>query len=55
MSALCLGTMNFGPRTAEADAHRILDAALDAGIDFVKTEHLYTFDGVPGFSLGQGQ
>ena len=25
------------------------------GIDFVKTEHLYTFDGVPGFSLGQGQ
>lgn len=26
-----------------------------AGVDFVKTEHLYTFDGVPGFSLGQGQ
>ncbi len=25
------------------------------GIDFVKTEHLYAFDGVPGFSLGQGQ
>ncbi len=25
------------------------------GIDFVKTEHLYTFDGEPGFSLGQGQ
>jgi isocitrate dehydrogenase len=26
-----------------------------AGFDFVKTEHLYTFDGEPGFSLGQGQ
>ncbi|MCW5858497.1 MAG: NADP-dependent isocitrate dehydrogenase [Caldilineales bacterium] len=26
-----------------------------AGIDFVKTEHLYTFDGVPAYSLGQGQ
>jgi isocitrate dehydrogenase len=26
-----------------------------AGIDFVKTEHLYAFDGVPAFSLGQGQ
>ena len=26
-----------------------------AGVDFVKTEGLYTFDGVPGFSLGQGQ
>jgi isocitrate dehydrogenase len=25
------------------------------GVDFVKTEHLYTFDGGPGFSLGQGQ
>ncbi|HEV2559218.1 MAG TPA: NADP-dependent isocitrate dehydrogenase [Microvirga sp.] len=25
------------------------------GVDFVKTEHLFTFDGVPGYSLGQGQ
>lgn len=25
------------------------------GIDFIKTEQLYTFDGEPGFSLGQGQ
>jgi isocitrate dehydrogenase len=25
------------------------------GVDFIKTEHLYTFDGEPGFSLGQGQ
>ncbi len=27
----------------------------NANFDFVKTEHLYTFDGVSGFSLGQGQ
>jgi isocitrate dehydrogenase len=27
----------------------------NAHFDFVKTEHLYTFDGVSGFSLGQGQ
>jgi isocitrate dehydrogenase len=26
-----------------------------SGVDFVKTEHLFTFDGEPGFSLGQGQ
>jgi isocitrate dehydrogenase len=26
-----------------------------AGLDFIKTEHLCAFDGVPGFSLGQGQ
>ena len=25
------------------------------GLDFIKTEHLYTFDGQPGYSLGQGQ
>ncbi|OLV15521.1 NADP-dependent isocitrate dehydrogenase [Deinococcus marmoris] len=27
----------------------------DKGLDFIKTEHLYTFDGEPGYSLGQGQ
>jgi isocitrate dehydrogenase len=27
----------------------------ETGIDFVKTEHLYNFDGKPGYSLGQGQ
>jgi isocitrate dehydrogenase len=26
-----------------------------AGVAFIKTEHLCTFDGVAGFSLGQGQ
>ena len=33
----------------------LLQRALDAGLDFVKTEHLYTFDGLPGFSLGLGE
>lgn len=28
---------------------------MDGGFDFIKTEHLCTFDGEPGFSLGQGQ
>jgi hypothetical protein len=27
----------------------------EAGIDFVKTEHLYTFDGVKGFIAGAGE
>ncbi len=27
----------------------------DHGFDIIKTEQLYTFDGEPGFSLGQGQ
>ena len=27
----------------------------EAGFDFIKTEHLYNFDGKPGFTLAQGQ
>jgi isocitrate dehydrogenase len=26
-----------------------------AGLDFIKTEHLYTFDGERGYTLGQGE
>ncbi len=34
---------------------QLLNGALEKGIDTVKTENLYTFDGKMGFSLGQGQ
>jgi len=27
----------------------------EAGFDFIKTEHLYNFDGVPGYTLAQGE
>jgi hypothetical protein len=37
VSRLVLGTMNFGPQTDEADSHAIMDAALDAGINFFDT------------------
>lgn len=33
----------------------LLERFESAGIDFIKTEHLYNFDGQPGYSLGQGQ
>ncbi|MEO8761676.1 MAG: isocitrate/isopropylmalate family dehydrogenase, partial [Bacteroidia bacterium] len=33
----------------------LLSNAEDLKIDTIKTENLYTFDGKPGFSLGQGQ
>jgi NDP-hexose 2,3-enoyl reductase len=29
VSRLCLGTMNFGPRTSEEDSFAIMDRALD--------------------------
>ena len=48
VSQLCLGTMNFGPRTAEADAFEILNAARAAGINFVDTANQY------GGELGVG-
>ena len=41
VSRLCLGTMNFGPRTEEKEAFRIMDAALDAGINFFDTANVY--------------
>ncbi|WP_338554216.1 aldo/keto reductase [Paenibacillus sp. KS-LC4] len=41
VSRLCLGTMNFGVDTDEKEAFRILDAALDAGINFMDTANIY--------------
>src|SRR4051794_14857807 len=41
VSPLCLGTMNFGPRTSEADSFAIMDRALDAGINFFDTANRY--------------
>ncbi|MEU8971767.1 aldo/keto reductase [Streptomyces monashensis] len=38
---LVLGTMNFGPQTDEGDSHAIMDAALDAGINFFDTANVY--------------
>ena len=37
VSRLCLGTMNFGPRTSEQDAHAIMDTAHEVGINFFDT------------------
>ena len=41
VSRLCLGTMNFPGETPEADAHRIMSAALDHGVNFVDTANVY--------------
>jgi NDP-hexose 2,3-enoyl reductase len=48
VSRLCLGTMNFGPQTIEPDAHAIMDAAVDAGVNFFDTANVY------GWKKGQG-
>ncbi len=48
VSRLCLGTMNFGPHTSEEDSYRIMDAALELGINFFDTANVY------GWKLGEG-
>ncbi|GAB3112135.1 aldo/keto reductase [Streptomyces calidiresistens] len=41
VSRIVLGTMNFGPETDEAESHTLMDAALDAGINFFDTANVY--------------
>ncbi|MEU8589064.1 aldo/keto reductase [Streptomyces sp. NPDC048664] len=41
VSRLVLGTMNFGPQTDEPTSHAIMDAALDAGVNFFDTANVY--------------
>ena len=41
VSPLCLGTMNFGPQTSEADSFAIMDQALELGINFFDTANRY--------------
>ena len=44
VSELCLGTMNFGPRTSQKDSFEILNASIDAGINFIDTANQYGGD-----------
>ncbi len=48
VSRLCLGTMNFGPQTSEAESFTIMDRALELGIDFFDTANVY------GWKIGEG-
>jgi aryl-alcohol dehydrogenase-like predicted oxidoreductase len=48
VSRLCLGTMNFGPVTNEEDSFKIMDQALDMGINFFDTANVY------GWKKGEG-
>jgi aryl-alcohol dehydrogenase-like predicted oxidoreductase len=48
VSRLCLGTMNFGPQTTEADSFAIMDKSHDLGINFFDTANVY------GWKKGEG-
>ena len=47
--------MAHNPPLNHHDIVELLSRIADSGMDFIKTEHLYHFDGKPGYSLGQGQ
>jgi len=44
VSRLCLGTMNFGPLTTEADSFAIMDSAHEHGLNFFDTANVYGQD-----------
>lgn len=48
VSRFCLGTMNFGPESSEADSFKIMDRALELGINFFDTADVY------GWQKGEG-
>ena len=48
VSRLCLGTMNFGTVTSDAESFAIMDKALEIGINFFDTANVY------GGKLGEG-
>ncbi|MBI4427687.1 MAG: aldo/keto reductase [Ignavibacteriales bacterium] len=41
VSRLCLGCMMFGWKTSEEDSFKVIDRALDAGINFLDTANIY--------------
>jgi aryl-alcohol dehydrogenase-like predicted oxidoreductase len=48
VSKLCLGTMNFGPKTSEEDSFAIMDRAHETGINFFDSANVY------GRAAGEG-
>ena len=41
VSPLCLGTMNFGGPTAETESIRLINRAIDSGINFIDSANVY--------------
>ena len=41
VSRLCLGAMMFGSPTNESDSIKVIERAIDAGINFIDTANVY--------------
>ena len=53
VSPICLGTDNYGFVTPEDEAIRMIDRAIDAGINFLDTANIYKSEPVIGKALAQ--
>ncbi|WP_411576328.1 aldo/keto reductase [Streptomyces mutabilis] len=50
VSRLCLGTLNLGVRADAQESHRLLDMALDHGVNFLDTANIYGWQKHKGFT-----
>lgn len=55
VSDWCLGTMTYGNQTPQDDAHRQIDMALDAGINFVDTAEMYPVNPISVETVGNSE
>ncbi len=53
VSRVCLGTMHFGRVTPEDEAFRIMDRALEMGINFFDTANVYGGNGLTEEVIGR--
>jgi isocitrate dehydrogenase len=51
----CRFTSSNDELLAYSDVLHLMEAVHQQGLEIIKTENLYTFDGVPGFTAAQGQ
>ncbi|MBC8099133.1 MAG: NADP-dependent isocitrate dehydrogenase, partial [Armatimonadetes bacterium] len=47
--------MGVDGRLTQQQVLALLGRVINAGFEVIKTEHLFNFDGQPGYSMGQGQ
>jgi aryl-alcohol dehydrogenase-like predicted oxidoreductase len=55
VSDICLGTMTFGNQTPEADAHRQMDMAREAGVTFWDCAEMYPVNPVSAEAAGRSE
>lgn len=55
VSDWCLGTMTYGNQTPQDDAHRQIDMAMDAGINFVDTAEMYPVNPISAETVGNSE